>query len=79
MTVTIRVLPGDRDTLNRWCVSRGCDMPALVRDMVEYGVRRRQQAFYATLPAPSKFAVPVRRKESRRYGHCIRKAVASCG
>lgn len=76
MTVTIRVNPGDRDTLNRWCQSRGCDMPALVRDMIEYGVRRRQQAFYAGLPAPSRFAPPVRWRKSRICVDRIRQGVA---
>jgi hypothetical protein len=55
MTVTIRVSSESRDILNRWCIQKGCDMPKLIERMIEYGIRRRDQAFYDGLPKPSRF------------------------
>lgn len=67
MLTTIRVRMEDRDTLNRWCLQKGIKMPELMHEMIEYGVRIRQQAFYASLPAPSSMDVPVRWRKSKNY------------
>lgn len=53
MTTTIRVNSTARDRLKQWCWQKQCDMPELIDQMIEYVIRKKQQAFYNSLPAPS--------------------------
>lgn len=71
-TVLIRVYAEDRDTYNKWCIKKGCDMPDLHRLMIEYGIRKQDQMFYSLLPKPTKYANPViRRVKSKINRNCI--------
>jgi hypothetical protein len=71
-TVVIRVYKSDRDIYNKWCGKKVCDMPDLHRMMIEYGIRKQQQAFYDSLPRPNKFSDPIiRRKKSKINKNCI--------
>jgi hypothetical protein len=54
-TATIRVYADARDTLNLWCAQKRCSMPELMDKMIQFGIRQRDQAFYASLPKPSRF------------------------
>jgi hypothetical protein len=54
-------------------------MPALIDQMIEYGVRLRDQAFYASLPKPSRFdpkLVRMKRSILPSVGKINRIAVA---
>jgi len=60
-TGTVRIYLSDRDTLNAWCIKKDCSMPRLMKTMIEYGIQRRDQAFYESLPKPSRLDSAITR------------------
>jgi hypothetical protein len=76
-TVMIRVYVSERDLYNGWCVKKGCDMPELHKKMARYGIQKRDQLFYDSLPSVNKFKPCIRRKESRIKRNSIQFKVAS--